>query len=390
MSFGLLLPAALSALAALLLPLAIHLARRSEQRPTVFAALRWLRQRPKPRHRVRFDEWPLLLLRLLLLAMLALWLARPVLYGAPAATRWIVAAPGVEPAALAGAVAADGGDEISRRWLAPGFPPLAEPEPRGSVALSSLLRQLDAELPAEAALTVLVPERLSGVDAERPRLSRAVDWRVLPGTMPAPAVAPRRPPVLVVRHAAERAPALRYLRAAAQAWHGDDGAQPRLAAGAADAALPAAGQVLVWLVPGPLPERVRRWIEAGGTALLDAAATIEDAPRLQPLWRDDLGMPLAEGAASGRGRLLRLTRPLRPAAMPQLLEPEFPHRLRAVLEPPPPPPARALAAEHAPLGGAAAWPQPPRELRPWWALLVALLVLAERWLATSRRRGGAP
>ena len=40
MNLALLLPAGLAALAALLLPLLIHLARRSEQRPTVFAALR--------------------------------------------------------------------------------------------------------------------------------------------------------------------------------------------------------------------------------------------------------------------------------------------------------------------------------------------------------------
>src|SRR5690606_38671272 len=38
----LLLPAGLTALTALALPLLIHLARRQQQRPTVFAALRWL------------------------------------------------------------------------------------------------------------------------------------------------------------------------------------------------------------------------------------------------------------------------------------------------------------------------------------------------------------
>ena len=64
MNLALLLPAGLAALAAVLLPLLIHLARRSEQRPTVFAALQWLRRKPKPRHRIRFDEWPLLLVRL--------------------------------------------------------------------------------------------------------------------------------------------------------------------------------------------------------------------------------------------------------------------------------------------------------------------------------------
>ena len=81
MSLGLLLPAALAALGALLMPLLIHLARRSQLVPTPFAALRWLRQAARPQRRVRLEEWPLLLLRLLLLALLALWLARPVLHG---------------------------------------------------------------------------------------------------------------------------------------------------------------------------------------------------------------------------------------------------------------------------------------------------------------------
>ena len=49
MNLALLLPAGLAALAALLLPLLLHLARRHEQTPTDFAALRWLRQKPKPR-----------------------------------------------------------------------------------------------------------------------------------------------------------------------------------------------------------------------------------------------------------------------------------------------------------------------------------------------------
>ncbi|HEY0862412.1 MAG TPA: BatA domain-containing protein, partial [Pseudoxanthomonas sp.] len=118
MSLALLLPAGLAALAALLLPLLLHLARRHEQTPTDFAALRWLRQKPKPRHRIRFDEWPLLLLRLLLLALLALWLARPVLSGWDDARPWVVAVPGVD----AGVVRAQTADARARlHWLAPDF-----------------------------------------------------------------------------------------------------------------------------------------------------------------------------------------------------------------------------------------------------------------------------
>ena len=64
MSVALLAPAALAALAALLLPLLIHLARRSELHPVDFSALRWLRAQLRPRRRLRFEDWPLLLLML--------------------------------------------------------------------------------------------------------------------------------------------------------------------------------------------------------------------------------------------------------------------------------------------------------------------------------------
>ncbi len=102
MAMGLLFPAALAALIAVIVPLVIHIARRSEQQPTDFAALRWLRQKPRPRSRLRFDEWPLLLLRLLLLALVALFLARPVLWGAADQSPYVAVVPGarVDPAAF--------------------------------------------------------------------------------------------------------------------------------------------------------------------------------------------------------------------------------------------------------------------------------------------------
>jgi hypothetical protein len=87
--------------------------------------------------------------------------------------------------------------------------------------------------------------------------------------------------------------------------------------------------------------------------------------------------------------VLQLTRPLQPASIPQLVEPEFPDALLRMLDPTPPP-ARVAAADHAPLVGAAPYAQPPLELRPWVALLIALTFLLERWLATSRRRAVAP
>ncbi|HEY5805197.1 MAG TPA: BatA domain-containing protein [Lysobacter sp.] len=389
MSLAFLLPAGLAALAALLLPLLIHLARRSEQRPIQFAALRWLRQKPKPRHRIRFDEWLLLALRLLLLVLLALLLAQPVLLGGASEAPWIAVAPGVD---LQQARAVPAPENARRHWLAPGFPSLDEAAPATAASVTSLLRELDAGLPAGAALTVLVPEQLDGVDAQLPALSHRVEWRVVPGSMPAAtartAVVPFAP---AMRYAPQREPALRYLRAAQTAWKGDDAGK----ASAADIApgpqpLPAATKQLIWIAPGPLPAPVDVWVRAGGTALLDSEATLAPVPAMTVLWRDAAGMPLVEGTAWGKGRVMRFTRALAPQSMPALLEPDFPQRVRALFDPPQPAPARVLAATHAPLTGGPAFPQSPRDLQPWLVLLIALLFIGERWLATGARRTVAP
>ncbi|WP_368562908.1 BatA domain-containing protein [Pseudoxanthomonas sp. UTMC 1351] len=390
MNLALLLPVALAALAALILPLLIHLARRSEQRPTDFAALRWLRQKAKPRHRIRFDEWPLLLSRLLLLALMALWLAKPVLFGSASDAPWVIAVPGVDPSQLRAAISEN---NTEQRWLAPGFPPLDQAPPIGTVPIASLLRQLDTELPASAKLTVFVPEQLSGADAQRPVLSRTVKWRVLPGTMPTGESPRIAPPSLSVRYAAGRESAVRYLRAAAAAWLPAPPATAQVDNfSAAPVAQPLAADArhLVWLAPGPLPASVLQWIENGGTALLDAQAKMPATIVTTVRWRDTQGAPLVEGAAWGRGRVLRFTRPLRPSDMPSLLETDFPQRLRTLFDPALPAPSRVVARDYAPLTGGASYPLPPRDLQPWLALLIALVLLVERWLASRTKRAVAP
>jgi len=392
MSAALLLPMALAALAALALPLLIHLARRSEQRPTVFAALRWLREKPRPRSRLRFDEWPLLLLRLLLLAALALLLARPVLYGAQPHAAWLAVAPGVDPARAA-AQFGDAGRE--RRWLAPGFPTLDRPAPVAPADSASLIRELDASLPPGVALTVAVPARLDGADGARLRLSRPVQWRVVDSAAgAAAATAPREtalaPPT--IRYAPERAAAAIYLRAAAGAWN-----EP--AAGANAAAVDAApltqafdpnARSLIWLAPGPVPATVREWVGQGGRVLLDAQAQWPEARFDAPRWRDAEGTVRVVGARVGRGQALRFAGPVQPRDWPALLQPGFAAGLRELFVAAPPQPARVAARDYAPAAGGPAFAAPPLDLRPWLALLVAALFLLERWLATRSKRGAAP
>lgn len=368
---ALMLPIGLAALAALALPALIHLARRSEEQLTDFAALRWLSQKPKPRQRLRFDEWPLLLLRLLLLALLALWLARPVLRDEADATPWVVVAPGLD---------AEVPPDAEVRWLAPGFPPTDTPTP-ASAPIASLLRQLDAELPADAPLTVVVPERLSGLDGARIQLSRRIDWQVRSGAMPAPKAGAPAVPALAVRYAPDQAAGVRYLRAAATAWR-QPGRALAFEAAPIGTALPSRDRVLVWLAAGALPTNVQAWVKQGGTALV-AASTAIDAP-------DSAKGAMVEEWPLGRGRLLRFNQPLAAATMPQLLEPSFPHELRELLAAAPPQPSTARAIDVAPIAGGRGYPQPARELQPWLALLIGTLFLAERWMATRRTRRVAP
>lgn len=407
MNLALLLPLGLAALAALLVPLLLHLARRSEERVVMFAALRWLQSRPQPRRKRRFDELLLLSLRLLLLAALALLLAEPVLHGQPDRRAWIAVAPGVDARDLP--VAAD----ARWHWLTPGFPRIDPPAagneramsaPATPVAaaasLSSLLRQLDAELPAGTPLTIVVPDVLDGVDAERPRLSRQVDWQVVAAT-PAAAteVAPAPAMRLMVRHGPGQDGALRYLRAAGAAWQTlaiDARGAPPVADRQASVDIAPATQPLdprqrnlVWLVPGPLPQHVAEWIARGGTALLAAQVPLPALDTAALLWRDDSG-PLVRGTRLGEGRVMRLERALLPAQMPLLLEPDFPARLQTLFTAPPPSPARVGARDHRPRTGLAPSPETPRPLAPWLAVLVVALFLAERWVASGpRRRPGA-
>jgi hypothetical protein len=376
----LLAPLGLAALAALVVPLLVHLRRRTEDVPVDFAALRWLDPHPRPRRRLRFDEWLLLVLRLLLVALLAVLLARPAVLGWDDEAPRVLAVPGIDPAAARAAA----GPEAELRWIAPGFPLVGEGAPSPPAGVSSLIRQFDAELPQGAPLTILVPPVLAGVDAAPLRLTRTATWRIVDGgeTAAKPAAPPS--PALAVRHAQGQAAALRYFRAAAAAWSD----APRFEAGPAGA-LPPRKSVLVWLVPGPVPASVSDWVSAGGTALLANSAEIAMPAVSEALWRDDTGAVLVEGGALGEGRLMRFTRPLVPAVMPALVDAAFPARLRELVSPPAPPPARVRAEAFAPAAGTAPFALPPRDMSGWLAVLIAFVFLAERVLATRRRRPAA-
>lgn len=372
MNLALLAPAALAALAALLVPLAIHLQRRPEQRVQEFAALRWVSERVRPRQRLRLTEWLLLLLRLLLVAGLALWLAQPVwLEYAPRGRDWILVAPGVDPAALP-AAARDAGAE--RRWLAPGFPPLDTPPPAGPVPVASLLRDLDTRLRPEQGVAVWVPRELAGLDAERVRLSRPVRWHVadVPAVAPAPLSTPAPVPV-ALRHADAAEPALRFVDAALAAWNAREPDRHVVDRGGTDVPVPETTRWLLWLGPEP-PREVQEWVLRGGHALvLPPASSAAAAAPAGPL--------AIERRVLGRGQIVSANLPLLPAYWPDLLEPRFPDTLRRLLQEEPAPPDRGDATTLAPRSGAERLPPPAHPLADALALAIALLLLAERVLA---------
>ncbi len=369
----LLFPAALGAMVTLAIPLAIHLSRRSELRRIDFAALRWLSVRPRPRARLRFDERLLLAVRLLLLALIALWLARPAVEGATDKKPWVAVVPGAS-----NAVVPPGAHGV---WLAPGFPSLDRPVPDGPIAVSSLLRQLDAELPRAVRLTIVVPPEIAA-DAERPRLSRAVVWRIVGGGMPSRPPTPAPPVGLLIRYAVGRENAARYIRLAATAWQAP-GHAPNIDIAPVSQPLRQTGWPLVWLVPGLVPAALYDRVQSGGTILLDVAAATDIA--MDTAWADAAGKPLVVSAALGRGRILRLQRRLSSQAMPELLEPDFAVRLASLLAQPHAAPTRVAARDIAPTADGPTYTPPAQDLRAWLALLIAAVFFVERLLASGRR-----
>ncbi|MDT3527531.1 BatA domain-containing protein [Stenotrophomonas pavanii] len=367
----LLFPLGLAALAAGLLPLLIHLARRHPYTPLDFAALRWLRAQIRPRQRIRFDDWPLLLVRLLLLAALAVLLARPALTGpAPAPTAWTVVAPGLDAAALRGTA-----DEGNWHWLAPGFPTIDQAPGASSASLPSLLRELDAQLPAGTPLTVHVPDPLPGLDGTRLQLSRDVQWH--PQPMP---VTPSRAAAAIPRlraHDGTSATAQHWLNALQRAW----GARA-LPASLPAHTLPERGEIGVWSRGDALPADWQAWLRAGGRVM----TTGKPAADARILLRDAEGAPLLWQQRVGHGVLLSLPGDWDASGNAALRDPQVPRALLLALQAPPSP-RLGDARDQAPHRAALPAATPPlREPTPWLLLAIVLLFALERWMASSRRR----
>jgi hypothetical protein len=179
-------PAWLAGLAALAVPVAIHLLSRGRQRRMRIGSVRWLAPAATLRaRRLRPSRWRLLALRCALIGVLVLILAGPRLEVASRpGPDWVLVSPDLiaERAALEASspelyrrLDALREDGTTVRWLAAGLP--IGPSPAAAAGdLWSLLREADREAPAEVAFEVFVVDRLGSLRGERPVLGRSVAW----------------------------------------------------------------------------------------------------------------------------------------------------------------------------------------------------------------------
>ncbi|RTQ53752.1 hypothetical protein EJV47_03185 [Hymenobacter gummosus] len=192
-------PAALLALLGLLVPLAIHLWNRRPGRVVPVGALRWLTAGANRRMRqLHLTQWPLLLLRLLLLAVLAAALAGPRWQQPPRPARpQVLVAPAVL-ASPAWPLLRPRVDSLRRRGaelraFAAGFPLLPDSAAeRAAVRQDSAARSgaaADWYWPraAEAAdsfpgqpLHVFTPATLAHFQGSRPALPARLHWQLVP------------------------------------------------------------------------------------------------------------------------------------------------------------------------------------------------------------------
>jgi hypothetical protein len=165
-------------------------------------------------------------------------------------------------------------------------------------------------------------------------------------------------------------------------------ARKALDAGDVQGPLPDINTLLFWQADGAVPQSVLQWIQAGGTAVLSQAAVLPAQAWRDSSWQQVDGSPLLKSSVYGNGRVWQWQRAMTPQAMPELLEPEFPERLQSLLRAEVPAPDRDLASRHVPRTGLAAWPDRPEALNPWLAVLIGLLLVLERWLASAKQRWG--
>ena len=379
-----LLPMAFAALAAIAVPVLLHLRRQTQQQRTDFAALHWLKAATRPRRLPVLQEPWLLALRILLITVLVALLAQPVRVPAPEPMHWHLALPGAPwPAASL----SESDPSIRRHWLAPGFPEKESGAVNLSQAsVSSLVRELDATLPPDVALSIWVPSELGGLDAQRIELSRTVHWHVLDAARKSTAPPVLAPPAFAIDTESNRMPSATYFRAAYRVWQSLQPENTRQAMPVISSLQNLPQQsIFLYLQPGAVPENLQAWARQGGRLMLSRESVIA-LPKADALWLDEEGRSVLSAQAFGKGQVLQWQQPLNAQSMPLLRDGDFPRQLQQRLMALPTP-DRAPAEAVAPIKRGGAWPLQAQPERTALLALLALLFLLERWLATDPRRG---
>lgn len=375
------------ALAALALPILIHLIRRQAQREVPFAALDFLLAHAPPRRQWRLDDRALLAVRLLLLVQLAALLAEPYWRSPGDPQRQAVyVVPGIDAAAARSALDAPLADW---HWLAADAPALDKASPPADpAAFASLIRELDQALPAATHLSLVLPENLAALDGARLRLGRAVDWIVVPGTdvtSPDKAADPAAFRI-AIRTSADTPAATTVARALVAAWRV---AGVAIEVDEAAVGTPITDNCMLLIAANATLDAVTDAQLAGCPKQMVGSPEARSVEQGEVLLRDADGQPLLRRRDSGRGQVYQLAGPLDAAAWPPLRDPALPQALLGLLRPPVPPPDQAPAASVSPLRAAFDASGPAMPLASWLAIAIAALALLERLMATRKRRSAA-
>lgn len=338
---GFLAPFWLAALAALAVPVALHLWSRRGARPIRVGSIRLLTGSPLATRRswIIQDPW-LLALRCAVIAALALALARPF---------WTSKAPKPRSLALVAREVVDREalvDSLRQAGLAVS---VLEDDAGRTPNLWTAVRRADRTASPGTRFVVFAPDRLRYFAGERPTLQSHVEWHTRAAVQPGEA-APRAPAArtVVVFADQNRQDDARYVSAAFTAAGDATGIVAVVSHHVASAAsVPGSADWIVWLSERAIPEAVLQLVRRGAVLLADAGAATPQRHRSRiltgpqpsdvwtaravrsthggaPVWMDGTGAPLLTVTSEGRGRFYRFNSRFFPAWSDLVLRPAFP------------------------------------------------------------------
>lgn len=435
-------PLGLLSLLALAVPIFIHLLSRKPGKIIKVGSLQFLSPSASARFQSLKPSEPfLLLVRMAIIASLALLLAQPVWVNkisAPdsAAKGWILIAPPLLPASPPAGIfsrldsLAAAGHEL--RVLAPGFPAVSagdSPPETAGPNYWSLLREADHLLPGQMPVWVFATDRSSAFQGERPALSREFHWqtwrdsRALPGNGGAARPAASKDTLHVaLPHSSEREAEAVYLEAALTIAAEACGRPIRFDHAENHEQSWRSFDFVFWLREDSLPQALTQNLERGSILITTAKAQAYESceslivtphaaessfPRLwrrsapshngAPLWRDGFGAPLLEAERRGLGWHYRFASRFDPAWNELALHPALPEWMFSLLsrldvfdavlqrrhDDGRISAAQAVPQKKSP-AAARLEPSAQRLHAPLW-LLAALLFGVERWMSDRRK-----